>query len=148
MRPSCDFRPSQLRLEALISWPPGLSPYYIAVYGRLGRAVFSDPALAGLFENLQRNAPSWRNRVTPRFFFTAPRYRDGTIERITAPLLVTLARDDEVVSTTFVREKVAKARRHEIREYPVTHFAMYHGAVRDQVAADQLAFFQRHLASS
>lgn len=126
----------------------GLSPYYIAVYGRLGRAVFSDPALASLFENVQRNAPSWRNRVTPRFFFTAPRYRDGTIERITAPLLVTLARDDEVVSTAFVKEKVAKAKYHEIREYPVTHFAMYHGSVRDQVAADQSAFLQRHLTNS
>ena len=30
-------------------------------------------------------------------------------------------------------------------EYPVNHFAMYHGAVRDRVAADQLAFLRYHL---
>ena len=33
----------------------------------------------------------------------------------------------------------------EPREYPVRHFDMYHGAVREQVAADQLAFLVRHL---
>jgi uncharacterized protein len=66
----------------------GMSPYYIPVYGRLGHAVFSDPALAGLFRDVERGAPSWRNRVTPRCLFTAPRYRDGTIERIVAPLAV------------------------------------------------------------
>ncbi|MBY0286254.1 MAG: alpha/beta hydrolase [Mycobacteriaceae bacterium] len=125
----------------------GLAPHYIAVYGRPGRAVFSDPALAPLFANVEQNAPSWRNEVTPRFFFHAPRYREGTIERITAPVMVTVARDDEVISTAFVVEKASRARRHEIREYPVTHFDMYHGAVRDQVAADQLAFLRHHLGS-
>lgn len=125
----------------------GLAPHYIAVYGRAGRAVFSDPALAPLFRDVGLNAPSWRNEVAPRFFFHAPRYRDGTMERITAPLLVTVARDDEVISTAFVVEKASRARRHEIREYPVTHFEMYHGYVRDQVAADQLAFLRHHLGS-
>ncbi|ORB63881.1 alpha/beta hydrolase [Mycolicibacterium tusciae] len=125
----------------------GRAPHYIAVYGRAGRAVFSNPALAPLFRDVELNAPSWRNEVTPRFFFHAPRYRDGTIERITAPLMVTVARDDEVISTAFVVEKASRARRHEIREYPVTHFDMYHGSVRDQVAADQLAFLQYHLGS-
>lgn len=123
----------------------GLSPYYIAVYGQPGHAVFNDPTLAGLFRHVEQHAPSWRNRVTPRFLFTAPRYRDGTIERIMTPLMVTVARDDEVVSTDFVKEKAAKAAHHEIHEYPVTHFEMYHGAVRDQVTADQLAFLQHHL---
>lgn len=126
----------------------GLAPHYIAVYGRLGRAVFSDPALAGLFQAVEQNAPTWRNKVTPRFLFTAPRYRDGTMERISAPLLATVARDDDVISTPFVKEKVAKAPHHEIREYPVTHFEMYHGEVRDEVAADQLAFFRWHLLDS
>ena len=123
----------------------GLSPYYIAVYGPLGHAVFSDPELAERFREVEANAPTWRNQVTPRFLFTAPRYRDGTIERITAPLMVTVARDDEVVSADFVKEKASKAAHHEIHEYPVTHIEMYHGAVRDQVTADQLAFLQHYL---
>jgi dienelactone hydrolase len=123
----------------------GATPFYLPVYGRLGHAVFSDPDLATLFQNVEENAPSWRNRVTPRFFLTAPRYRDGTMERITAPLMVSLARDDEVISSAFVKSTAAKARCHEIREYPARHFEMYHGAVRDEVARDQLAFLRRHL---
>jgi uncharacterized protein len=123
----------------------GLSPYYIPVYGPLGKVVFCDPALADLFRRVEQNAPSWRNQVTPRFLFTAPRYREGAIERIVAPLLVTLARDDAVISTAFVKDKAARAADHEIREYPVGHFDMHHGAVRDEVASDQLSFLRQHL---
>jgi hypothetical protein len=123
----------------------GLSPHYIAVYGPLGRAVFSDPALAGRFDEVAESAPTWRNQVTPRFLFTAPRYRTGTMERIACPLLVTLARDDDVISSAWLKTTAARAPRHEIREYPARHFDMYHGAVRDQVVADQLTFLQRHL---
>ncbi|MET0994729.1 MAG: alpha/beta fold hydrolase [Mycobacterium sp.] len=123
----------------------GLSPHYISVYGPLGHAIFSDPALAERFREVEENAPTWRNQVTPRFLFTAPRYRNGTMERIAVPLMVTVARDDAVISSAFVKEKAAKAPQHEIREYPVGHFDMYHGAVRDEVAGDQLAFLQRHL---
>jgi pimeloyl-ACP methyl ester carboxylesterase len=124
----------------------GLSPHYIAVYGPLGRAVFADPALAPLFETLQAQAPLWRNRVTPRFLFTAPRYRDGTIARITGPLMVTVARDDAILSTSFIKRKAAQAHHVEIKEYPVGHFDVYHGAVRDQVVADHLSFLERHLS--
>lgn len=120
-------------------------PHYIRVYGPPGRAVFSDPSLAHLFGSLEANSPTWRNRVTPRFFFSAPRYRKGVLNRINAPLLVTLARDDEVVSSDYVKTKIAEVPYHEIREYPVSHFEMYHGEVQEQVAASHLAFMQRHL---
>jgi alpha-beta hydrolase superfamily lysophospholipase len=123
----------------------GLSPYYIKVYGRPGEAVFTDPSLADRFRTLAQNSRTWRNRVTPRFFFSAPRYREGTMERIRAPLLVTLARDDVELSSAFVTAKARKAPRAEVKVYPVTHFEMYHGSVFQQVAADQLAFLQRHL---
>lgn len=123
----------------------GMSPHYLDVYGRPGGAIFSDPSLADNFRTLEAQAPTWRNRCTPRFLLSAPRYREGTMEQIRCPLLVTLARDDEVLSSDFVRSKAQKAPRHEIREYPVRHFDMYHGAVRDQVAADQLDFLRRHL---
>jgi len=122
-------------------------PHYIRVYGPLGQAVFSDPSLDGLFATLEENSPIWRNRVTPRFLFTAPRYRKGVLDRISAPLLVTLARDDEVISSAYIRRKVAEVPHHEIREYPVSHFEMYHGDVQEEVAADQLAFMRRQLMS-
>jgi len=52
-----------LRLLAAAVWDTvrsavGLSPYYIPVYGRLGHAMFADPALAPLFANLERSQRS------------------------------------------------------------------------------------------
>lgn len=83
--------------------------------------------------------------MAPRFLFQAPRLREGTLERITAPMLVCLARDDVELSSAFVKEKVRAAPRAEVREYPVGHFDMYHGATFEQVAADQAAFLREHL---
>lgn len=123
----------------------GLGPYYLAVYGPIGRAVFSDPALAQRFRDVESHAPTWRNEITPRFLFHAPRYRDGTVERIRCPVLVTLARDDASVSSPYVKRKLAHARWVEIKEYPVAHFDVYHGAVRDEIARDQCDFLVRHL---
>lgn len=123
----------------------GLSPRYIAVYGEPGKAFFADPALAERFARVAAGSPTWRNRVAPRFLFQAPRYREGTMERITAPLLVCLATDDVEVSGTFVKDKASKASRAEVREYPAGHFDMYHGAVFEQVAADQAEFLREHL---
>lgn len=120
-------------------------PHYIGVYGKPGRAVFSDPSLAGLFRTLEQNSPTWRNRVTPRFLFTAPRYRRGVLARISAPLLVTLARDDEVMSSDYTRRKVAEVPHYEICEYPVSHFEMYHGEVQQEVATAHLDFLLRNL---
>lgn len=125
-----------------------LEPSYIPVYGRLGRAVFWDPSLAPLFTDLESHSLSWRNEITPRFLFKAPRHRRETLRRLTAPLLVTVARDDEVISTRFIEKAVADAPRYEVHQYPVRHFDMYHGAVRDQLAADHLRFLQRHLTES
>lgn len=123
----------------------GLSPRYIEVYGRPGEAFFTDPALAGRFRTVAENSPTWENRVAPRFLFEAPRYRDGTMERIEVPLLVSLASEDVEVSSAFVKEKASKAPRAEIKEYPTDHFEMYHGAVFEQVAADQIDFLRKHL---
>lgn len=123
----------------------GLSPHYLAVYGQLGRSVFSDPALARRFREVESNAPTWRNSVTPRFLLHAPRYRDGTVERLRCPVLVTLARDDATISTPYLTQKLRNVPRVEIRQYPVGHFDVYHDGARDDIARDQRDFLLRHL---
>lgn len=123
----------------------GLSPRTIAVYGAPGRAFFTDPALAERFRRVEQESATWQNRVAPRFLFGVPRYREGTMERIQAPLLVCLARDDVELSNAFVADKARKAPHAEIREYPAEHFDMYHGAMLEQVATDQVEFLCRHL---
>lgn len=123
----------------------GASPRYLAVYGEPGRAFFTDPALAARFRTVQEHSPSWQNRVAARFLLQAPRYRPGTLERIRAPMLFTLAVDDVEVSGAFIRRIAAGAPRAEIREYPGGHFDLYHGASFEQVAAEQAQFLRRVL---
>ncbi|WP_237568005.1 alpha/beta hydrolase [Mycolicibacterium lacusdiani] len=123
----------------------GRPPRYLRVYGPPGRAVFSDPSLAELFRTLEQESPTWRNAFTPRFLFTAPRYRRGVLDHIAAPLLVTLAIDDEVVSSDYIRRKAAEVPHHEIYEYPVSHFEMYHGDTQQLVATAHLDFLRRNL---
>ena len=124
----------------------GRSPHYVAVYGPLGKAAFSNPTLAQRFREVGAGAPSWRNEFTPRFLFHGPRYRDGTVEKIACPLMVTLARDDAEVSSSFVLQKLSRATHPEIRIYPVGHFDMYHGAVQAELARDHRDFLLRRLA--
>ena len=122
------------------------TPHYIPVYGRPGHAVFADPELAGLFADLEDGSPTWRNEVAPRFLFTAPRLGPRVLSRISAPVLVTLARDDEVISSAFVRRAIAHVPDHEIIEFGARHFEMYHGQIRDRVIETHLQFLTRHLA--
>ena len=125
-----------------------LPPSFLPVYGQRGQAVFWDPSLAPLFSDLESRSISWRNEITPRFLFKAPRYRRGALRRLTAPLLVTVARDDEVISTPFIEKVVADAPRYEVHQYPARHFDMYHGSLRDELATDHLRFLQCHLTES
>jgi hypothetical protein len=126
----------------------GRPPRYLAVYGEPGKAFFTDPELAANFATLKAGSPSWQNRVAARFLLGLPRYREGTMERISAPMLVCLAEHDIEVSIAFVKSKAAKAKRSEVRVYPFGHFEMYHGTAFEQAAADQTSFLCANLLGS
>jgi dienelactone hydrolase len=123
----------------------GLSPYYLAVYGPAGRAFFTDPALADRFAAVEKNSPTWENRVAARFLLQAPRYTPGTIARIAAPILFSLASRDLEVSADFIKEVAKASPRSQVKEYDADHFDLYHGAIFEQVVADQTAFLTEHL---
>lgn len=124
----------------------GLSPKYLEVYGAPGKAFFTDPDLAERFALVAAKSPTWQNRVAARFMLKVPRYREGSMERITGPILVCLAEHDIEVSARFIQEKTAKAKRSEVRIYPAGHFDLYHGEAFEQVASDQTKFLRANLA--
>lgn len=123
----------------------GRSPRYLQVYGAAGEAFFTDPELASNFARLEQGSPSWQNRVAARFLLGVPRYQEGTMERIRAPIFVSLAEHDVEVSPEYVKAKVAGARSAEVRLYPAGHFELYHGAAFVKVAAEQAAFLRKNL---
>lgn len=132
-------------LEDALRGALGRAPRYLKVYGKPGTAFFTDPALAQNFERLAQGSRTWENRVAARFLLAAPRYREGTMERIAAPMLVCLAEHDLEISNAYVMKKVARAPRAEIRTYPHGHFELYHGAAFEQLVADQVSFLSHRL---
>lgn len=115
----------------------GLSPYYIKVYGKPGKAVFTDPSLKERFKNLEENSAEWKNQITPRFLFDLPRYKETIFKSINCPVLFTLAKYDLEVSPEFIKEKAVNIKDVTILEYPVEHFDLYHGEPLIQVLNDQ-----------
>lgn len=63
-----------------------LPPHYLAVYGKPGRAYFTDPELAERFAFVQRQSHTWQNKLAARFLLKTPRYEPSTVARIAAPI--------------------------------------------------------------
>jgi uncharacterized protein len=123
----------------------GMQPLYLEVYGAAGKAIFTDPSLADRFRKLAAGSATWKNKVAARVLFHLPRYTEGTIERINAPILITLATKDVELNNAFVKQKFAASPSTVIKEYPYDHFSMYHDIALEQVAADQVEFLKKHL---
>ena len=138
-------------IDAIRGWL-GRPPYLLPMYGKPGQAAqFTDPNLKPFFEALQRESPTWRNAFTPRLLLNAPRYREGTAERLTMPLLVCVADGDVNASPRFAEYVASRAPRAEVKRYSVGHFDVYremNPAVFEQVIADQIAFLRKHLQSA
>lgn len=126
----------------------GMSPYYLPVWGAPGEAaVFTDPNLKPNFEALMKNSKHWRNKFTPRFYLALPRYKKGTAEKLTMPLLVCVARRDEYANPVFQAWVGKQAPKGQVIEYDADHFDFYHG-MQEQVIRDQVEFLTEHLLPS
>jgi len=127
----------------------GRLPYLLPMYGRPGQAAqFTDPNLQPFFDALQRDSPTWRNAFTPRLLLAAPRYREGTAERLHMPLLMCIADRDVNASPRFAEYVARRARHAQVKHYPVGHFDVYremNPVVFETVIADQSAFLRTHL---
>jgi uncharacterized protein len=124
----------------------GLKPFYIKVFSDSGdTAVFTDSKLKPRFEQLMKSQTTWVNRFTPRFYFSLPRYKHGTAEKISAPLLICIA-DKEMYANPLFQEWVGKkAPKGEVKHYNAEHFDFYHGDTFEQAIQDQILFLKAQL---
>jgi uncharacterized protein len=107
-------------------------------------AIIIDQEGKATLEALGAEGALWRNEVALRDVFTGSKPRS---KKLTMPLLIGVADHDRVAPAAAAWRAARRAPRGEIRRYPVNHFAVYHGAVRKQVIADQLDFLRAHLWS-
>ena len=123
----------------------GQPPYLVPVVAEPGRvAVFTEPEAKKAFDTLGGEAVGWRNELAPRFILSLPRYRKGTAERLHMPVLMCLADHDLEASSRYAARIASLMPRVEIRHYPVGHFDVYLGSLRDEITATQAAFLERH----
>lgn len=124
----------------------GLRPHYIKIFSDRGEtAVFTDPKLKHRFDALMHSSKTWKNWFTPRFYLSPPRYKKGTIEKVSMPLLLCVA-DKDVYANPLFQEWIGKqAPKGEVRHYDAEHFDIYHDKVFGQVVEDQIAFVRRHV---
>lgn len=123
----------------------GLTPYYIPIYSSKGKAIFTDPSQVQRFETLAKVSATWENKIAARVLFNLPEYKEGTVEQIHAPILITLASKDIELDNEFVKRVFSKAANAEVKEYPYNHFTMYHGQAFEEVGGDQIAFLKKTL---
>lgn len=127
----------------------GHPPYLVPVVGEAGEAaLYTEPDARAAFDAMGGETSGWRNAFAPRFVFALPRYRPGTVQRVQMPLLVCVAEYDLEASPAFAIHVARQAQRGEIRRYPVGHFEVYHGAVLEQVLADQIDFLRTYLLTT
>ena len=124
----------------------GFAPYLAPVVGKPGSfAAMTEPDATLVVEQLIADGSTWRNEFAPRVAFGMPRYQDGTIEQINAPILACIADGDVQAAPEFAARVFSRAPQGHIIYYPVGHFGLYVGEMRDKAITDQVKFLERHL---
>lgn len=125
----------------------GRDPVYVEVVGPPGsRALMTAAdALPGV-EALVEGIPEYENRLCARIGLRVIRYRPGRrVARIAAPVLFCICERDSVAPARASRRYARRARRGEVRLYPVGHFDVYFGEAFERAVADQLDFLARQV---
>lgn len=126
----------------------GLSPFLVPVVADPRHlAVFTEPEAKVAFENLGGENCGWRDALAPRFFFALPRYKKGTAERISMPVLMCIADHDLQASSRFAAKIAALIPNVSVHHYPVGHFDVYSGSCFEKISKLQADFLQAHLCS-
>lgn len=111
-------------------------------------AVIAQDGALEAFESAA--GPLWKNEVRARCTLDVAFNRPVTgIRKISAPLLVQVGTQDQIVSSPAAKRAAAKATvPTEFRDYPVGHFDVYGDPWQTTIATDQIEFLKRTLAGT
>lgn len=128
----------------------GRPPYRTAAIGYPGDiAMMTSPGAAELVERMagdRREELLAENDVAARIALRIPFYSPGrNAAKITAPVLVQLAKHDDVTPYATAQEIVARIPHGEVRSYDCTHFEPYLDPHFDGIVTDQINFLNCHV---
>jgi pimeloyl-ACP methyl ester carboxylesterase len=91
----------------------------------------------------------WRNEVNAAGLLATAGYRPvRKAVRIAAPVLLQLGERDAMAPLPPIEKTATRARRSELRRYPIDHFQCFWPEHIDRVTDDQIDFLRRHLLAS
>ncbi|MDI3259658.1 MAG: alpha/beta fold hydrolase [Sinobacteraceae bacterium] len=125
----------------------GRAPYLVPAVGASGSlAIMTTPDAVTGFQRITPPNSTWRNEVCARIALQIAGYRPGRhAERIRCPILFCIATQDVLTPARLAFEAAERAPHGEVKSYPCGHFDVYLPPLFDQVVADQIDFFKRHL---
>lgn len=124
----------------------GKPPYLVPVAAGPGQlAAFTEPEAKATFEALGGEAAGWRSAVAPWFIFALPRYRKGTAEQLSMPVLLCLADRDVQASTKCAARIAAKMPAAKVLHYPAGHFDVYQDRLFEEISNAEADFLEDNL---
>jgi uncharacterized protein len=126
----------------------GMRPILVPVVGPPGAsAALTMPGVEASYLGIA--GPDWVNAVCARVAVTGATFRPVTdVADVRCPLLVQIGDRDVVVPNDAAERAGSLAgERATVRHYPLDHFDVFQGPGFEQVVADEVDFFKRHLSS-
>ncbi|SHG20997.1 hypothetical protein SAMN05443575_1685 [Jatrophihabitans endophyticus] len=124
----------------------GRPPVMLPIVGAPGSgAVISTPTAEQGYLTIA--GPTFRNELCARGVLRVPRNRPVRhAAKVTCPMLVIAAEQDDVAPVKPVHEVAARAPRAELLSFPCGHFDLYVGEVFEKSVVEQVEFLRRVLA--
>ena len=131
------------RLLKLFNW----APYYVPAFGKPGEmAAMTAP---GEYEKARKLYPvdsRIDDNVAARVFLSLTFYSPGKLaSKVTAPMLVQVARNDLTTPPKPSIKAANRAPRGELKLYDMGHFDAYLPPIFDTVVQDQIDFLKKHV---
>jgi pimeloyl-ACP methyl ester carboxylesterase len=112
--------------------------------GEVGAMTFPGWKTEGL--RLAPPGSHWENKIPARSMLSVSRYSpEKAVRSIQSPVCVHYGRNDMGVPAESVERTVKKIKTVEVHRFEGDHFDVYHGELRRNIAATQLAFFRQHM---
>jgi dienelactone hydrolase len=92
--------------------------------------------------------PAWKNRIALRDFVRLPIFRPGRhAADVPGPIMIITAERDDLTPVGPILAVAKRAGdRAELHRYDVSHFAVYTGALYEELVTKEVAFLRKHLA--
>lgn len=124
------------------------APYYIAAYGKPGeQAILSTPdSYEGVLSIIPPALRDWDRTTPARAVLYLLAYNPSRrVRKIKCPVLIIAGEKDTLIPFDFVKKTATKIPNARFIGFPCGHFDPYTGEMFEATAAEEIAFYQKHL---